>query len=72
MEFRWRADDECWLGSFVILQGFRISIAKEPYSFVIYKGGGWRDVGVREPLSPSRPELPRFFALDFGLGVNVM
>ena len=29
----------CWLGSFVILQGLRTSIAKKPYIFVIFRGG---------------------------------
>ena len=31
---------ECWLGSFVICQGIWTSIAKKPYSFVIFHGGG--------------------------------
>ena len=31
---------ECWLGSFVIFQGIRASIAKKPYIFVIFGGGG--------------------------------
>ena len=31
---------ECWLGSFVIFQGIRTSIAKKPYRFVIFQGGG--------------------------------
>ena len=44
MAFHWRADDrwhyiECWLGSFVIFQGIRTSIAKKPYIFVIFQGG---------------------------------
>ena len=30
---------ECWIGSFVIFQGIRTSIAKEPYIFVFYQGG---------------------------------
>ena len=38
-------NNECWLGSFVIFQGIRTSIAKKPYIFVIFKGGP-------EPLSP--------------------
>ena len=33
---------DCWLGSFVIFQGIRTSIAKEPYSIVIFRGGGER------------------------------
>ena len=31
-----------WLGSFMVLQGIRTSIAKEPYSFVIFQWGGVR------------------------------
>ena len=38
---------ECWFGSFVICQGIRTSIAKKPYVFVIFRGGGGPD-----PLSP--------------------
>ena len=30
---------ECWLGSFVIFQGIRTSIAKKPYIFVIFSEG---------------------------------
>ena len=33
---------ECWLGGFVIFQGIPTSIAKEPYIFVIFQGGGVR------------------------------
>ena len=32
-------NNECWLGSFVIFQGIRISIAKKDI-FVIFQGGG--------------------------------
>ena len=42
------AQIECWLGSFVIFQGIRTSIAKKPYIFVIFQGGG----GGPDPLSP--------------------
>ena len=38
---------ESWLGSFVIFQGIRTSIAKKPYIFVIFFGEGGPD-----PLSP--------------------
>ena len=31
---------ECWLGGFVIFQGIPTSIAKEPYIFIIFQGGG--------------------------------
>ena len=42
---RWWPNIECWLGSFVIFQGVRTSIAKKPYIFVIFQGG-------QDPLSP--------------------
>ena len=32
---RWWPNIECWLGSFVIVQGIGNSIAKKPYIFVI-------------------------------------
>ena len=38
---------ECWLGIFVLFQGIRTSIAKKPYTFVIFQGG----VGL--PAAPS-------------------
>ena len=38
---------ECWLGSFVIVQGMRTSFAKKLHIFVIFKGGL-----VRTPCSP--------------------
>ena len=34
---------ECWLGSFVIFQGVRTSIAKKLYIFVIFQGEGGSD-----------------------------
>ena len=37
---RWCPNIECWLGSFVIFQGMRTSIAQKPYIFVIFQGGG--------------------------------
>ena len=36
----WLAGRRCKLGSFVIFQGMRTSFAKEPYIFVIFRGGG--------------------------------
>ena len=39
---------EYWLGSFEIFQGIWTSIAKRPYIFVIFQGGGGPD-----PCSPS-------------------
>ena len=38
---------ECWLGSFVVFKRIWISIAKKPYIFVIFRGGG-----VRTPAPP--------------------
>ena len=35
---RLRPTPECWLGSFVILQGLRNNIVKRPYIFVIFQG----------------------------------
>ena len=43
---RWLSID-CWLGSFLIFQGIRTSIAKKPYIFVIFLG-----VVCPEPLPP--------------------
>ena len=39
---------ECWLGSFMILQEIRTSIAKKPYLFVIFHVGR----ASRPPASP--------------------
>ena len=44
---RWWPSIGCWIGSFVIFQGFRTSIAMKPYIFVIFQGGGGSG-----PLSP--------------------
>ena len=46
---RWWPNIECWLGSFVIFQGIGNSIAKKPYNFVIFQGGG-----VSGPPPPPR------------------
>ena len=40
MTGRWGPITECWLGSFVVLQGIQTNIAKRPYIFVIFQGGG--------------------------------
>ena len=37
--FQW-SNIECWLGSIVVFKGIQTSIAKEPYIFVIFQGGG--------------------------------
>ena len=36
---QWWPNIECWLGSFVVFQGIRTSIAKKPYVFVIFRRG---------------------------------
>ena len=36
---RWWPNIKFWLGSFVIFQEIRTSIAKKPYNFVIFQGG---------------------------------
>ena len=46
---------ECWLGSLVIFQGIRTSIAKKPYIFVIFRGGGGGGSGP--PVPPLDPNL---------------
>ena len=38
--YEWRPNIECWHGSFVIFQGVRTSIAKKPYIFCDFSGGG--------------------------------
>ena len=45
----WWPNIERWLGSLVIFQGIWTRIAKKPYIFVIFQGGG----GVRTPVPPS-------------------
>ena len=51
MAFRWRVDDSPTLNaglvSFMIFQGIQTSIAKKPYIFVIFHGGGR---GSRSPV----------------------
>ena len=51
MAFRWRADDGRF-GSFVIFQWIWDSIAKKPYIFVIFSGGGGPDPLSPPPLDP--------------------
>ena len=36
---RWWPNIECWLGSFIVFQGIRTSIAKKSYIFVIFQRG---------------------------------
>ena len=45
----WWPNIECWLGSFVVFQGIRTSIAKKPYIFVIFQ-----DPDPLPPPPPSR------------------
>ena len=44
MAFRWRADDASTLNACLVVlwffQGIRTSIAKKPYIYVIFQGGG--------------------------------
>ena len=51
--FKWRVagrpNIKCWLGIFVIFQGIRISIAKKPYKFEIFQGGGGSGPTVATP-----------------------
>ena len=49
------AQHECCLGSFMIFQGIRTSIAKKPYIFVIFQWGGGgsgssNDGSIKNPL----------------------
>ena len=48
-----RPNIECWLGSFVIFQGIRTSIAKDPYTLVIFRGGD----GSGPPVPPLDPQM---------------
>ena len=52
MAFHWRVDDALTLNAGLvaaIFQGIRNCIARKPYIFVIFHGGG----GVRTPCPPS-------------------
>ena len=41
--FRWRADGGPTLNASLVFQGIQTSIAKKPYIFVIFQGGGCPD-----------------------------
>ena len=56
LAFRCWPNNESWLGSFVFFSGDRTNIAKKPYIFVIFRGGG----GVRTPFLPLDPCMARF------------
>ena len=45
---------ECWIVSFMVLQGIRTNIAKKPYIFVIFQRGG----GSGPPVPPLDPRMP--------------
>ena len=47
----------CWLGSFVIFQGIRNSISKQPFSFVVLKG--CLDPRFPPPPPPLDPHMTR-------------
>ena len=49
--FRWRADDGPTLNAGLVFQGIQTSIAKKPYTFVIFQGWGSPDPPV-PPLDP--------------------
>ena len=49
MAFCWQADDGPTLNTGLVFQGIRTSIAKKPYIFVIFQGGGG---GGLDPMSP--------------------
>ena len=57
MAFHWRADDGPTLNAGLvaaIFQGIRTSIARKPYIFVIFQGGG----GFGPPVPPLDPHMP--------------
>ena len=54
MAFRWSADDDPTLNAGLvaaIFQGVRTCIARKPYTFVIFQGGG-SEPPVPPPLDP--------------------
>ena len=61
MAFRWRADDGQTLNAglvlFVFIQVTRTSIAKKPYMFVIFQGGG----GPDPPPALDPPKVKTYF-----------
>ena len=58
MAFRWRADDDPTLNAGLVallfFQWIRTSIAKKPYIFCDFQGGG----GTPDPLPPPPPLDP--------------
>ena len=62
MAFRWWTDDGR-LGSFVIFQGIRTSIAKKPYIFYVSGGSGH----PAPPLDPPMDLLPICAHIGFGM-----
>ena len=61
-----RANNECWLDSFVIFRGIRTSMLRNPtYIFVIFQGRGGS--GPPVPPSGSAHDTPRSSASDLGL-----
>ena len=63
---RWWPNIECWLGSFVIFQGFRTSIAKKPYILWFFRGG------VRIPCPPLDPHMQTLLNSVSVLGVHCL
>ena len=63
MAFRCRADDGPPLDADLvaaIFQGIRTNIARKPYIYVIFQGGGG---GVRTPVPPLDPHMGDAFTL---------
>ena len=56
----------CWLGSFVIFQEIRTSIAKKPFSFVIFQG--CPDPCPPPPLDPRMVLSKKKFLMQLTIG----
>ena len=67
MAFRWHADDGPTLNAGLVAancQGIRTCIARKPYIFVIFQGGGSRPpVPPPPPTPPLDPHMPMLFLL---------
>ena len=62
---RWWPNIKCWLRSFVVYSGNPTSIAKKPYIFVIFQGGGVSGPPVPplDPLMTLHWELDKMFLI---------
>ena len=63
LTFRWWPNIECGLGSFVIFQEIRTSIAKKPYIFCDFSGGVWTP--CHPPLDPRITCVMHLFTVQF-------